>query len=206
SGGAEVDALAHARGGRGRRVGRPDHREQPKREGRNNRQPRGHASTSVTGLADLSTIGIGRFTFDRFFFSGSMPSALHSVARRSGTLVGRSSTFIPSLLVAPTACPPLIPPPASTAAKLLGQWSRPLRSATIFGVRPNSPIQMIVVVSSSPRSLRSAISVDHAGSSVPQRFFTWLKLSLCVSQLSSVTSTNGTPRSTSRRASRHPWP
>ena len=84
-----------------------------------------------------------------------------------------------------------------------------------LGVRPNSPIQeTISVVSSSPRVRRSSIKVDHAGSSTPQRRLTASRFCAWLSQLAtgfpsvreSVTSTNGTPRSTSRRASRQPWP
>ena len=55
----------------------------------------------------------------------------------------------------------MTPPPASTALKQYGQWSRPAL-ALIFGVRPNSPIAMTSVESSKPRSARSLISAAYA--------------------------------------------
>ncbi len=69
-----------------------------------------------------------------FCFCGSRPIALHTVAIRSGTFTGFSSTPVPSSPVLPNACPPLMPPPASAADHEAGQWSRPL-PPLIFGVR-----------------------------------------------------------------------
>src|SRR5207244_4889379 len=133
------------------------------------------------------------------------------VARKSSCETLRSSTAWPSLLVRPITCPVLMPPPASTVVQALGKWSRPLLPL-ILGVRPNSPIQTTSVLSSSPRTRNSSSSVAQAGSSTPQRAFTPLKLFWCVSQPKatppctplSETSTNGTPCSTSRRASKQP--
>jgi len=70
------------------------------------------------------------------------------------------------------------------------------------------------LLSISPRDLRSFMSVAQPASSVALSRLTWSKLFWCVSQPGppppsgddSETSTNGTPRSTRRRASRHPWP
>src|SRR5262245_3125550 len=165
----------------------------------------GHASASSTGLVPGATIRIGRPTFDRFCFSWSMPSAWHTVASSSGTDTGRSLIDTPSSLVAPITWPPLIPPPASTALNVLGQWSRPSGRPN-FGVRPNSPIQTISVVSRRPLSFRSVIRDAHAGSTVWLRVRTCCALLACVSHPLRVTSTNGTPFSTSRRAKRHPCP
>ena len=61
---------------------------------------------------------------------------------------------------------------------------------------------------------RSVIRVDQPASRTPHSFSTASKFWAWVSQPrplvpsteESVTSTNGTPRSTSRRASRQPWP
>src|SRR4029079_15093564 len=178
-------------------------------------QARDHDSTSLIGAAFGSTRRIGRPTLDSFCLAGSRPTALQTVASRSGTPTGCSFTSMPSGLVLPIASPPLIPPPARTVLHELAQWSRPLRSATIFGVRPNSPIQTMVVVSSSPRSWRSSRRAAQAGSRTPHSFFTLPKVCSRVSQPiplftpgaeDKVTSTNGTPRSMSRRASRQPWP
>src|SRR5262249_50156322 len=108
-----------------------------------------HDSTSLIGLASVSTSRMGRPTFDWFCFGMSGPSDVHTVPRRSGTDTGRSLTSMPSGPVLPMTCPPLIPPPARTVDHELAQWSRPLLPL-IRGVRPNSPIQTIVVVSSSP--------------------------------------------------------
>ena len=85
--------------------------------------------------------GSGRPTFDMFCFIGSMPTALHDgrdQVRRPGRLAPRRP--MPSALVLPITCPPLMPPPASTTAHDAGQWSRPV-CPLIFGVRPNSPWQ-----------------------------------------------------------------
>src|SRR5439155_24932728 len=79
-----------------------------------------HTSTSLMGLADLSTMRMGRPMSDMFSLSGSMPSARQMVARKSITATGRSSTVEPSGLVLPTTWPPLIPPPASTVVQALG--------------------------------------------------------------------------------------
>src|SRR5262249_39283454 len=187
---------------------------QEERGKREERTVRGPESTSLIAAAVGSTSRIGRPTFDGFCFSGLSPSAVQTVASRSGTLTGRSFTSIPSALVAPTAWPPLIPPPASTVDQEFAQWSRPF-CWLILGVRPNSPIQTIVVVSKSPRSFRSSSRADHAWSSTPQsrltdsKLFWWVShpIPFCTPGAEDrVTSTNGTPRSTSRRASRHPWP
>ena len=101
---------------------------------------------------------------------------------------------------------------ASTTLNDLGQWSRPVL-ALIRGVRPNSPIHTISVLSSILRSSSSLMSVAHAGSRVSHRPVNVSKFLECVSHPPppmyprlSVTSTNGTPRSTSRRARRQPWP
>ena len=74
------------------------------------------------------------------------------------------------------------------------------------GVRPNSPIQITSVLSSSPRSFRSVTSAAIAESTCSELFFTRAKLSWCVSHPPSTTSTNGTPTSTSRRAISTPGP
>src|SRR5450755_3496285 len=79
-----------------------------------------HATISLIGLADLSTMRMGRPTFDSFCFIGSTPSARQTVARKSGTITGRSSTTPPFLPVLPMAWPPLMPPPARTALQPLG--------------------------------------------------------------------------------------
>src|SRR5207244_352872 len=78
------------------------------------RQQNLHDSTSLIGLASASTRRMGRPTFDWFCFVMSRPSALQTVPSRSDTETGRSLTSMPSGLVLPTTCPPLIPPPHST--------------------------------------------------------------------------------------------
>ena len=83
--------------------------------------------------------------------AGRCPAPGTRVAIRSGADVGRSSTARPSLLVRPTAWPPLMPPPASTTDQACGKWSRPA-PALMTGVRPNSPIHTIRVESRRPRS------------------------------------------------------
>ena len=52
--------------------------------------------------------------------------------------------------LAPIVCPPLIPPPITTAEYTRDQWSRPA-FGLILGVRPNSPLTTISVCSSRPR-------------------------------------------------------
>src|SRR5262249_21541046 len=140
-----------------------------------------HASTSWIGLAPGSVMRIGRPTLDRFCLVGSMPRAVLIVASRSATATGRSSMVVPSALVLPTTCPPLMPPPDSTVDHELAQWSRPLLPL-ILGVRPNSPIQTTSVVSSKPFALRSSSRVAQPGSRTELSFCTELKLSWCVSQ------------------------
>ncbi len=129
----------------------------------------------MIGLADGAATRIGRPTFDMFCFIGSIPAAVAKVAIRSGTETGRSRTEAPSSLVLPTTCPVRIPPPASATDQAAGQWSRPAL-LLIFGVRPNSPWQTTRVVSSNPRSLRSASREANASSSAPQRSLTRSKL------------------------------
>src|SRR5262249_38806426 len=134
-----------------------------------------HASTSLISLEPGSTSRIGRPTFDWFCFIGSRPRARQTVARKSGTDTRRSSTVVPSAEVLPTTWPPLMPPPASTVDHELAQWSRPWLPL-IFGVRPNSPIHTISVVSSRPLSLRSCSNVAQAGSRIWLSRLTLLKL------------------------------
>ena len=144
----------------------------------------------------------------------SMPRARPTVAEEVGhghrPLLDRHAVA----LVLPMTWPPLMPPPASTVVQEVAQWSRPFargRSAACGRTRPSTR-------SASSRAgraaCRSSISVAQAGSSTSLSFCTLSKLFWCVSQprpvtpgaCESVTSTNGTPRSTSRRASRQPWP
>src|SRR5262249_18264680 len=73
-----------------------------------------HPRISAMGLAEGSTTRIGRATFDKFCFIGSIPNCVQTVASRSGTETGRSCTVVPSGLVRPMSAPPLMPPPAST--------------------------------------------------------------------------------------------
>src|SRR2546430_1137400 len=64
----------------------------------------------------VSTTGIGRSTPGGwFFFVWSMPRIVHTVAKKSGTLIGRSATAAASRSVRPTTWPPLMPPPTRTA-------------------------------------------------------------------------------------------
>jgi hypothetical protein len=63
---------------------------------------------------------MGRPTLEMFCVFGLTPSAWQTVAMKSGTGTGRSSTAVPSLLVRPTTCPPLMPPPASTVVQATG--------------------------------------------------------------------------------------
>src|SRR5206468_2873577 len=126
-------------------------RQQRQAGGERRGQLAGHASTSWIGRAPGSTKRIGRPTLDGLALVTSSPSARPTVARKSGTLTGRSETSMPSAEVLPTTCPPLIPPPASTVDHDTAQWSRPL-APLILGVRPNSPIQTTRVVSSRPVS------------------------------------------------------
>ena len=101
--------------------------------------------------------------------------------------------------------PPLTPPPARATLKTRGKWSRPALGL-IFGVRPNSPIQTTSVRSSIPAAFRSATSDAKAGSTWPASLATRSLFCWWVSQPLERTSTNVTPASTSRRASRQPWP
>ena len=106
-------------------------------------------NSSLMGLPP-STILIGRPRGVVYWVATLMPMALVMVAIRSITPTGRSTMSTPSLSVAPTTWPFFMPPPPTTTDQLRGQWSRPA-FWLIRGVRPNSPIQTIVVVSSSRR-------------------------------------------------------
>ena len=64
-------------------------------------------------------------------------------------IFGLSAGSAPLLLDEPTTRPPLIPPPATAALKTFGQWSRPA-FVLIFGVRPNSPHAITIVVAKQP--------------------------------------------------------
>jgi hypothetical protein len=61
--------------------------------------PFAHASTSSIGRAAASTIRIGRPILEIFCTVGSMPSALATVAKKSGTATGLSFIIMPSGLV-----------------------------------------------------------------------------------------------------------
>src|SRR4051812_40590181 len=111
------------------------------------------------GFAPGSTKRMGRPTLELFCLLMSSPRAVPTVARKSGVLTGFSATSRPSALVLPYTAPPLMPPPASTEDHDTAQWSRPLLPL-MSGVRPNSPIHTIRVLSSSPLADRSVISVD----------------------------------------------
>src|SRR5262249_136840 len=162
----EENHILHVGGGSGRgrgvagiRLG-PDvgRGGQPQAEGRrcgSAEEEAFHYSTSSIARAPLSTMRIGRPTFDIFCFSALMPTALQAVARKSGTVTLRSSISMPSALVLPMTLPPLMPPPAITVEKTFGKCSRPPLPAVMRGVRPNSPIHTIKVESSRPRSFRS---------------------------------------------------
>ena len=63
-----------------------------------------------------------------------------------------------------------MPPPASTHDQAFGKWSRP-RGVVDRGVRPNSPIHRIVVLSSRPRSSSSVMSVAQPASSSRRQTF-----------------------------------
>src|SRR5882672_8480444 len=76
-------------------------------------QARNHASTCAMGLAPSCTSRIGRPVPDSFCLLGFIPSDWQTVARKSGTVTGCSSTSIPDADVWPNAWPPLMPPPAS---------------------------------------------------------------------------------------------
>ncbi len=82
----------------------------------------------------------------------------------------------------------------------------------IIGVRPNSPIQRIVVDSSRAALVELLHQRAPAGIELRPRALDLVEIVWCVSQptppllVPSETSTNGTPRSISRRASRQPWP
>src|SRR5262249_25781191 len=62
---------------------------------------RNHNKISLIGWAALSTIRMGRPTLDASVFMKSMPSARHTVAKKSATETGRSWMLIPSALVRP---------------------------------------------------------------------------------------------------------
>ena len=166
--------------------------------------PRGQEKSSLTTLPP-STILIGRPWGLMFSLAGSIFKEWQRLASRSLTVTGLSLISLPSADEAPIDWPPLTPPPATRALKTRGKWSRP-PVGLIAGVRPNSPIQTTRVRSSIPRRFRSAMSVASAGSvcreSVAVRsWFCWW-----VSQPPERTSMKVTPISTSRRASRQPWP
>ena len=122
-------------------------------------------------------------------------------ARASGAppRAGRSRPCVPIVW------PPLTPPPAIHMVKPHGLWSRPL-PFSLNGVRPNSPPQTTSVSSSRPRAFRS---VEQAGDRLvgrpaPLRVVAFdvrcARPSRC--RCREYSSTNRTPRSTSRRASR----
>src|SRR5262249_27103059 len=108
-----------------------------------------HASTPLIAPPAGAATRSGPPRVELVCVRGAMPSTLTTVARKSPTLTGRSSTVVPSALVLPMAWPPLMPPPARTVVQALGKWSRPC-CGLIFGVRPNSPIQTMSVSSSRP--------------------------------------------------------
>ena len=85
------------------------------------------ATMSSSGLPALSTREMGRPMLDWFDFVGSMPSARQTVASRSGTETGRCSMVSPPALVLPITCPPLMPPPPSTAVQARGNGRGPCR-------------------------------------------------------------------------------
>src|SRR5208337_1551696 len=68
-----------------------------------------------------STTFIGRPRGDVFLVSMLIPMDLVMVAIRSMTPTGRSVMSTPSLSVAPTVCPPLMPPPPIATDQLRGQ-------------------------------------------------------------------------------------
>ena len=63
--------------------------------------PGAHPTISLMTLASGAAMRMGRPTFDRFCVLGSMPTALTTVARKSATEAGLSSTVVPSALVLP---------------------------------------------------------------------------------------------------------
>ena len=99
-----------------------------------------------------------------------------------------------------------MPPPASATLKPVGQWSRP-PAGLIVGVRPNSPPQQ----HDRPLQQLALAQVAEQGAEgrVEGRQLIrgrWRGCSTWVSQPSSVTSTQRTPTSISRRAARQPRP
>src|SRR6185437_1004665 len=94
---AQVDDVLHVVhvGGRGRgRTGGVERgqAEQAQSHQDGEREGRLHASASLMGLAILSAMRMGRPTLELFCFSGSMPRARQTVARKSGTATGRFAT------------------------------------------------------------------------------------------------------------------
>ena len=111
-----------------------------------------------------------------------------------------------SLIASPTLDAAARDAPCS---KRSGQWSRPC-CGLIFGVRAElthphdgggvEQPAPILEVDPSARTPRGVEACFGEGLLPASKFCPW------ASQLLRLTSTNGTPRSTSRRASRHPWP
>src|SRR5262249_61317832 len=112
---------------------------------------------------------------------------------------------VPSLFVAPIACPPLTPQPARARLNASGKWSRPASRLT-RGVRPNSPIQITSVESSSPRSRRSVNSAAVPWSTGGIRVLSEVSSLPCVAPPDDCTSPHVTPASPSPPALPQPPP
>src|SRR5207248_2304482 len=100
------------------------------------------------------------------------PSRCRIVACTSWTWVFPSAARRPTGSVAPSACPPFTPPPASHIENPCGLWSRPF-VPSLIGVRPNSPPQTTSVSLSSPRRFRS-VSKPATGRSLWRQSRPWL--------------------------------
>ena len=202
----------HHEGGRGGRWGL---REEPSltlrvggRGGREHRLGGRHPSSSLIGLALASTSRIGRPLFSVFCLAGSIPSPLMTVANRSGT---RDRTVLDLLAIHTGVADRL-----AAANPAAGQNGRPgVREMVAAGVLVDlrRPAEFAHpdderAVEQPARAQIGHQSVAQPASSTPHSFSTVSKFCAWVSQPrpfvpsadESVTSTNGTPRSTSRRA------
>src|SRR5262249_21125915 len=94
------DLLRVVLGLRVRRLRRRRQGQQPCQEGTESHDAR-HASTSLIGLAPGSTKRMGRPTLELFCLVMSRPSAVPTVARKSGVLTAFSATVMPSGAVLP---------------------------------------------------------------------------------------------------------
>ena len=102
--------------------------------------------------------------------------------RKSCGVTGRSFQWSVVSSLLPTTCPPLKPPPATSAEKQRGKWLRPPFHGgwrSTFGTRPNSPLSQTIVESRRPRSLRSvssaetAMSISNVGCFIVSKWRLW---------------------------------